>query len=309
MTTFCRDLHGRFIGPITASGIYDLPVDVYHGEPCAEPSIGAGGLHLLLTECPAIYWHHSGLNPKRPKFDTVAHLIGRTAHMLLLEPKRFFGRVDVLGSRVNLRGDAGKARVGRARRAGKIVMKMPQFEQISAMRDAVMNHDFAGMAFLDGQAERSLIWRDRETGVWLRCRPDFLPDALRHIPDYKTAASARPAKFARAAYEYGYHMRAAHYLDGIEAVTGHRPDSYFFVVQEKTPPYLVTCVTLDKQAIEWGRIENRKAVHLFAECLAADRWPGYADEVVELALPGYAEAELLRQDTAGKFTITKGEAA
>lgn len=303
-----RTLDGRFIGPVAEPGIYDLPADLYHGEPCAEPSVGAGGLHLIETECPAIYWHHSALNPRRPAFDTAAHRFGRAAHLLLLEPKRFFEQVEILPHRFRANSDAGKAKMGAARREGRMVLKMALFEELVAMKQAVMNHEFAGMAFLDGLPERSIVWRDVETGVWLRCRPDFLPAAAPHIPDYKTADSAQPAAFARAAYRFGYHMRAAHYLDGIEAVTGTMPDSYFFVVQEKTPPYLVTCVTLDKQAIEWGRIENRKAVHLFADCLAADRWPGYADAVVEIGLPGWAEHELLRRDTAGEFAVEERSA-
>ncbi|MDX2458705.1 MAG: PD-(D/E)XK nuclease-like domain-containing protein, partial [Gammaproteobacteria bacterium] len=275
-----RDLHGRYRPAIAEPGIYDVPADLYHADPCAEPSIGAGGLHTLITDCPALYWHASALNPLRPAFDTKAYLFGRAAHLLLLEPQRFFAGVKILPHGFRANSDAGKAVLGAARRVGQMVLKMAEFEVLVAMKTAVMAHDFAGMAFLDGQPERTLVWRDTETGVLLRCRPDFLPANGRHIPDYKTAASARPDRFVRDAYAFGYHMRAAHYLDGIAAVTGTAPDSYFFVVQEKTPPYLVTCVTLDSAAIDWGRIQNRKAIHLFADCLAADRWPGYADEVV-----------------------------
>jgi hypothetical protein len=303
-----RDLQGRYRGPIAEPGIYDVPADLYHAEPCAEPSIGAGGLHTILTECPALYRHGSALNPDRPAFDTRAYLFGRAAHLLLLEPQRFFATTEILPHGFRANTDAGKARLGKARREGKtVILKMAEFETLVAMKQAVMDHDFAGLAFLEGLPERTLVWRDAETGVLLRCRPDFLPAVQSHIPDYKTAASARPDRFIRDAYAFGYHMRAAHYLDGIAAVTGIRPASYFFVVQEKTPPYLVTCVTLDKSAIEWGRIQNRKAVHLFADCLAADRWPGYADEVVELALPGWAEQELMRRDTAGDFTVQGSE--
>lgn len=307
MSALPRDLCGRFIGRIDRPGIYDLPAAVYNHEPCAAPSIGSSGLHTILEDCPAVYRHASALNPDRPVFDTEAFVIGRAAHMLLLEPDRFFATVEVLDARVNLRTDRGKAKRGRALRAGKTVLTMARFAEISAMRDAVMAHPFAGNAFADGQAERSLVWRDAETEVWLRCRPDFLPTALRHIPDYKTAKSAKPERFARDAFAYGYHMRAAHYLDGIAAVTGTRPDAYYFVVQEKTPPYLVTCVTLDAVALDWGRIANRKAVHLFAECLAADRWPGYADAVVDLPLPGYAQAELQRADEAGRFSVIRDQ--
>lgn len=295
-------------GKITAPGIYDLPADVYHADPCAAPSIGSSGLRMLLNECPAKFWHQH-INPERERFDKDVWRIGRAAHTLLLQPDHFHAEIHVLSEDCNLRTNDGKAERDEAIKAGKTVIRHDDFLAIANMVDALKAHDIAGASFVNGQPERSLFWQDEETGVWLRCRPDFLPTALRHIPDYKTAASAKPAKFIRAAYDFGYHMQAAHYLDGIEAVTGRRPDSFYFVVQEKTAPYIVTCLTLDPGAIEWGQIQNRKAIHLFADCLASDHWPGYEADVVEMPLPGYAEAELMRQDTAGKFTIDQGEAA
>ena len=293
---------------IDRPGAYDLPMAVYHGDPCIAPSIGSSGLRTLLNECPALFWHQN-INPEREPLDKDAWRIGRAAHTLLLQPEQFDAEFHVLSEDCNLRTNDGKAERDQAIEAGKTVIAYDRFLDIANMVDALRVHDIAGASFVNGEPERSLFWQDQETGVWLRCRPDWLPKALRHIPNYKTAASAKPAKFIRSAYDFGYHMGAAHYLDGIEAVTGHRPASYYFVVQEKTPPYLVTCLTLDPDAIEWGRIQNRKAIHIFADCLARDEWPGYADDVVEIGLPAYAQAELMRQDTAGKFTIAEqGEA-
>ena len=104
-------------------------------------------------------------------------------------------------------------------------------------------------------------------------------------------------------------MQSALYVDGIEAVTGAKPLSVYFVVQEKTPPYVVTCIALDSVAIEWGRIQNRKAIHEFARCLETGKRPGYADDVVEMALPIYAERELERLHEHGRFDTEEEKAA
>lgn len=295
---------------ITAPGIYDLPIDVYHDEPCAWPSIGSGGLREIL-DCPAKYWFGSPLNPKRQRPDKEPWSIGKAAHDFILEGDEVFrARNYVMPEDANLHREADRELRDEAVAAGLTVISHDQFQAIRAMRAALSAHEFAANAFKGGDIERSLVWQDEETGVWLRCRPDLLPTAMQFIPDYKTAASAKPADFMRQCWNLGYHQQAALYLDGIEAVTGHRPESFFFVVQEKAPPYVVTCVVLDDVAIGWGRIQNRKAIHTFADCLAADRWPGYETDVVEGSLPIFAERELERLHERGAFEPeTKEQAA
>lgn len=295
---------------IDKPGIYDLTLAEYLADPCGMPSISSHGLRMILNECPAKYWWHSPLNPDQPVTDKDAWRIGRAAHVLLLEPALFRAQIHVMGEGVDFRTNAAREERDDAMEAGKTVIKHDQYDVIEAMRDALQAHEFVGAAFENGQPEKSLVWQDSETGVWLRCRPDFLPNAIRHIPDYKTAVSSKPEDFRKQAWNLGYHMQAALYLDGIAAVTGAEPQSFFFVVQEKTPPYVVTCIALDPISIEWGRVQNRKAIHIFAECLKTGKWPGYANEVVEVQLPFYAEGELQRAHEAGLFdTSQKDEAA
>lgn len=129
--------------------------------------------------------------------------------------------------------------------------------------------------------------------MWRRARLDWLPDyapARRVIiPDFKTTESAHPDDLRRAIYNYGYHLQAAAYIDAAQAV-GHATDAAFVLIaQEKTPPYLVTVVQPDPPALDIGRDQNRRALELYAECTATGRWPGYTDDVAEIALPGWVE--------------------
>ena len=70
------------------------------------------------------------------------------------------------------------------------------------------------------------MWQD-ESGVWCRALVDWLPDVAPGgrliVADYKTAASADPDTWARAAASYGYHQQDAWYLAGVEAL-GLNPD-------------------------------------------------------------------------------------
>jgi hypothetical protein len=52
-------------------------------------------------------------------------------------------------------------------------------------------------ALSNGESEVTLAWQDKETGVWLRARPDFLPQKRLIVPDLKTAADGAPKGFQR----------------------------------------------------------------------------------------------------------------
>ena len=296
---------------ISGPGIFDIPFDEYLADPCAEPSGNSHGLCTLLNECPAKYWVDSPLNPEWEKPETKKHFdFGHAAHDLILHGHAHFNaRTHVLGEDCNLRTNDGKAERDGAMEAGKTVITYDDWQAVLGMKRALDAHEFASQAFVGGRAEQTLVHRDRETGVLLRSRLDWLPNAPLYIPDYKTARSAKPLDFQRDIANYSYHMQAAFYLDAIEAVTGDTPRSFYFVVQEKTPPYLVTCVALDDIAIGWGRIQNRKAIHEFARCLEADEWPGYAEDVVEMSLPYFAEVRLQEAHNLGRFDTSESEAA
>jgi hypothetical protein len=287
---------------IDQPGIYDLTLAEYLADPCAEPSISSSGLRTIENECPLVYWHDSPLNPNRERSTTTAFEFGRATHDWLLQKDRFLEFNHVLSDSCDLRTKAGKAERDEALEAGKTVIKAEEFEAVKAMRQAVLDHEYAGAAFENGKAEQTLVWKDPETGVWLRCRPDYLPAPMDWIPDYKTAVSAKPQEFQRAVWNHGYHMQAAHIMEGILRVTGHEPRNFFFVVQEKRPPYIVSVIALDRIALEWGATQNRRAIRIFAGCLERDHWPGYSSRVEQIGLPGFAEHQLQARHEAGEFT-------
>jgi hypothetical protein len=290
---------------ITEPGAYDgIAAADYHSIGCTiAPALSASGAKLIETECPALYFHRyisPGQPERKPEFD-----VGTAAHLMVLEPQEFDARVSII--------DAGDYRGAKARddrdaayAAGLTPLLPKEVDAIRAMRSVLLSHPVARHAFQDGSIERSLFWIDPEFGVWRKTRPDFLPNSLRYMVDYKTSTSANPEKFKRSAADFGYHQQAAWYLDGVQAVYGERPKKFAFVVQDKNPPHLVSVCYLDDEAIEWGRILNRRAIQLFARCLETGEWPGYredptADGAFTIGLPGYTENALQKRLDAGAF--------
>lgn len=288
---------------ITEPGIYDVDGEEYHNrEICDSPSISSSGLRTIINKCPAIFWWGSNLNPNREPVVKKPWTFGKAAHFYILEGEKMLSdRFTIIDDKLNLNSKEGKAAKAEAAETGRQILRDKEVKAIKAMSDALAAHEFIGSAFQNCDMEKTLAWKDTGTGVWLRCRPDALPKKIAHIPDYKTAISARPDEFSRAVWNYGYHCQAQLYLEGIRAVTGVAPKSFIFVVQEKTPPYVVSSFVLDPDAIEWAKIQNRKAVHIFADCLESGRWPGYVDDIQQINLPPWARNELWKRDSDGGF--------
>lgn len=264
---------------ITAPGIYDLTAEAYHGpEPCPEPSLSSSGARKLIADPPAKFWWERN-NPQPP---TEALVVGSAAHEWLLEGEKWPNRHVVLGPDHNGRTNAGKSALTEAAARGLRAITHDQFETIKAMKAALQAHPYAMAAFRNGRAETSCFWIDQHTGVWCRARPDFLPATGRIFADYKTTTSCRTDDLRRTIGKYGYHMQASWYSDGIRALELCGDPILLFVFQEKTPPYLVRCVTVGTPSLVAAETKNHRARRIFAECIRNDRWPGYDEEIETL---------------------------
>jgi len=291
---------------ISAPGVYDIPIDAYHADP-RPPSMSSSGARTILNRCPAVFRYQQD-NPPAPKrhFDIghAAHrvLLGLGAELVVLDPADFPSKNGNLPD--GYTNAAMRAARDDAYGAGKVPLLKAEFEQVQAMAQAVDDHPFAGKLFRNGVAEQSLIWQDDETGVWCRARPDYLVHEGRIFPDYKTCQSAKPDDLRKSLWNFGYHQQCAWYQDGIRALGIHDNPAMAFVFQEKEPPYIVTVAIPDAYAREWAHMQNRKARDLFSQCLKSGEWPAYADDVVTLELPGYAESQLQQKHEAGAFELS-----
>jgi len=288
-------------------GVYRMTAEQYHGQCTVEPALSRSGAHTIIKECPAAYWHASPLNPAFVEQQSREFDIGTAAHLVMLEPDLFAER-SVLIPFDSYSTKAARELRDQAYADGKTPLKPREAEQVAAMRKALFAHPLAREAFTGGVAEQTYIWQDDASGVWCKARLDYEREGGRMVVDYKTAGSANPRDFRRAVWDHGYHMQDPWYRDGVEAVRGRRPEEFWFVVQEKAAPHLVTVIRLDESATTWGAMANARARSVFADCLRRGRWPGYRepssphrDRAFTLSLPSYAEFELEEAKVFGAF--------
>ena len=207
------------------------------------------------------------------------------------------------------------AKVAYTREVGdREIITHDELEKLEGMRASVMAHPKAGplLEAGSGVAELSCYWKDPETGVLCRCRPDF----WRHdgvIVDLKTARDASPKGFMKSIEGWRYHVQHAFYMDGIEAaqdqswMTVHdeagmpAPNAFIFVAVEPFAPYAVGVYHIDPVSIEIGRREYREDLARYAECLETGKWPAYSDKIESISLPEWRLRQEEIEDEQGVY--------
>lgn len=254
-------------------GIYRLTNEAYH----SGPGISKSGLDLM-ARSPA---HFIGAENK----ECPAFALGSATHCAILEPhefeKRYFRGEDIR------RGTKAWDEL-ETKAEGREVLKPQDWDLAWRIHDAVMSHDGAKILLsgLKGESEISAFWNDPVTGEMCKCRPDYWLKDFGFIVDLKTTTDARPGAFSRSVAAYRYHVQAAFYSDGLEAL-GYRVNGFYFLAIEKEPPFACAVYSLSPTAMEEGRKLYRKDLNLYAECKHLDYWPGY-QEFRELDLPTWA---------------------
>lgn len=268
---------------ITEPGVYDgISDEEYHGDPTIEGSLSCSGAKKLIPpSTPARFFYEL----ENPTETTKALDEGKAAHALVLGTGPELVKIPF----DEWRTDAAKAQVAEAKDRGAIPLKPKQWDMVFGMAEALRLHPTAS-ALLDperGKPEQSLFWKHELTGVTLRARLDWLPEPAESgrmiLADYKSARSANPADFAKAAADYGYHQQDPWYSEAVRRLGLADDLAFVFIVQEKTPPYLVSVCQLHDDDRRLGHVLNQQAIHTYADCKSSGIWPGYPDvTVVEL---------------------------
>lgn len=262
------------------------------GEYLAIDAASSSLLHVLATKTPM----HAYAYQTEPREDTNALIRGEATHYAVLEPELFDARYAEPPQ-----GDGRTVAVKAAWAEWKlahpncVAIKHDDYSCAKGMNVAIRSHAEA-LRYIQGPGinETTLTWTDEETGEPCKARPDRIcsADGWTWVPDIKTCRSASPRMFAKAIAEYGYHNKAAWYLDALDRVE-KRPRRFLFLAVESEQPYAVALYELTDEAIEQGRQENRTALALYAECKRNKTWPGYPAGVQYIDLPKWKQKEMV----------------
>lgn len=273
----------------------ELVPGLYPGTPFAVyvswPAVNNGTLRLFdLSPAHARHALTSGGLEPTPALD-----FGAALHAAALEPERFKDDYIVVPAGTERKTRMGKLRWAQFERdAGtRIRLKHEEHERIVSMVAAIQGlPTAAALVFGPGKNETSAVWVDPATGELCKGRTDRLTPfaGWTWVVDVKSATCAAPRAFARDLVKYGYHEQAAFYLDGL-ATLAEADRRFAWVVIEKNPPYCVAIYEPDQRTLAAGRRAYRTHLETFRRCRESGEWPGYADGITPITLPGWVPEE------------------
>ena len=296
--------------PINRAGIYrGVPADGYHGADLSVgPSISSSGLRTIFGQSPAHYWSASPYNPLRClQEESEAMTLGRAAHHLLLGEADFgkkftFRPAEIQGEPWQGNKKVCKAWLAARADEGISVLKPEWRERIVGMRDGLAAHpmiDPAGtVRLLDGHVEHSLAWQDQATGVWLKARPDVIPEGADDLADLKTISDITDDGIEKAIGTSNLHMQAALVRMGWRHILGREMASFSLVFVESKAPYICRIFTFRPEDLDLGEQQVRLALETFAKCMSSGHWFGPGGDqrdAAYISLKPYYKARIERR--------------
>lgn len=266
---------------ITENGTYaGITLDEYHGrrDLLDGPSVSKSALKWLLPShggSPKAFWGRWQWNPEHVTPETTAALdFGKAVHCLLLGDEVFAERFAVRPSEwSDWRTKAAQEWRAEQVAAGRTIVTDEQLDRIRRIHADAKDYPLVRMGLLNGRVERSMFWRDPETGIWLRARPDVIPAADGVFADLKTAGKFDEDFLERQLHDAGYYLQAAitrMVCRGLEIP--FETFALLYVLNDDVPD--TTHVEISEHAIDRGERAVRWCLRTIRRCLDAGEWPG-----------------------------------
>ncbi len=248
------------------------PADVYHAQ--AGKYLSS---HRLadFRRCPLLF--HKKLQGLILDQDRPAYVLGRAAHVLILEGRVAYESAYAFGGPVNPKtgqpfGSRTKAFQEWAETLGKPVLDDDQAALVESLNASVRAHQHAAALLADGIAEG--VIRAEYCGVPCQARLDWL-NTERGIVDLKTCDNLDWLQTDARSYGYLYQLAFYRSLAGL--LTGQRLPVYMIAV-EKREPLRTGVWRLSEEALGLAQKENEEAIARLIACREKDEWlTGYED--------------------------------
>ena len=271
-------------------GIYlDVDFETYVGWDAVNASTLKG-----FTKPPAHVRHDMESGGKE---QTKAMRLGSLLHRSIFEPEKF--AIDVVvPPKIDKRYNEGKAKwvQFQAEHPNKEYVDPPLYTQIIGITEGLKrNESTKALLFSGGSSEVSIVWTERKTGLLCKARIDHLGPFNEWplvVSDLKTTFDASRRNVERQIHNYGYHISAAHYLDGLETLqpvpAGDPFRRFMWAFVESKAPYCAAAYEITDEALAQGLADRDRFLLKWKECTESGDWHGYPPGVEYAGLPAYA---------------------
>lgn len=193
--------------------------------------------------------------------------------------------------------------------AGNIIVSYNDMQLLKRMKEGIEQTSLMPeypdyMEIIEqGTKEQCIEWKDRQTGLMLKAKPDLIPAGTDYLVDLKTAQKADAESFAKEVINYGYHIQTVFYR---AAVAACKPDA--FDRGSKAPSTMQFWVFEKSDACDWQpfSISDDNPITNLAATSIRQALLGIALMVKKAKEEGYAENTPNPVDAAAKYALRHG---
>lgn len=193
--------------------------------------------------------------------------------------------------------------------AGNIIVSYNDMQLLKRMKEGIEQTSLMPeypdyMEIIEqGTKEQCIEWKDRQTGLMLKAKPDLIPVGTDYLVDLKTAQKADAESFAKEVINYGYHIQTVFYR---AAVAACKPDA--FDRGSKAPSTMQFWVFEKTDACDWQpfSISDDNPITNLAATSIRQAILGIALMVKKAKEEGYAENTPDPVDAAAKYALRHG---
>lgn len=193
--------------------------------------------------------------------------------------------------------------------AGNIIVSYNDMQLLKRMKEGIEQTSLMPeypdyMEIIEqGTKEQCIEWKNRQTGLMLKAKPDLIPVGTDYLVDLKTAQKADAESFAKEVINYGYHIQTVFYR---AAVAACKPDA--FDRGSKAPSTMQFWVFEKTDACDWQpfSISDDNPITNLAATSIRQALLGIALMVKKAKEEGYAENTPDPVDAAAKYALRHG---
>lgn len=193
--------------------------------------------------------------------------------------------------------------------AGNIIVSYNDMQLLKRMKEGIEQTSLMPeypdyMEIIEqGTKEQCIEWKDRQTGLMLKAKPDLIPVGTDYLVDLKTAQKADAESFAKEVINYGYHIQTVFYR---AAVAACKPDA--FDRGSKAPSTMQFWVFEKSDACDWQpfSISDDNPITNLAATSIRQALLGIALMVKKAKEESYAENTPDPVDAAAKYALRHG---
>jgi len=260
----------------------NIDLDILEAEPAAEYHAKANRFlssHQLLDFMKCPWLHHKKAIGLIGDSDSASYLIGRAAHVRILEGRDAYEATFALGGPINPKtgkpyGSTTQAFSAWAEAQGKPALSQEQVDLVEQMASGVAMNDEAVDLLLYGRSEG--VVRADYCGTPCQIRIDWL-HPHRGIVDLKTTDDL--TWFEADSKRYGYHKQMAFYQAVLARVIAGLMVPVHLIAVEKKEPFRCGVWRVTDDTLTIARQENEAAICRFLACRQQDHWPTGYEEI------------------------------